>query len=34
MENHVFDFRNPKNVVAGIDHCFVLKNHTAPAVPF
>ena len=30
MENHAFDFRNPKNVVAGIDHCFVLKNHTAP----
>ena len=23
MENHDFDFRNSKNVVAGIDHCFV-----------
>ena len=31
MENHAFDFRNPKNVVAGIDHCFVLKNNTEPA---
>ena len=28
MENHAFDFRNSKNVVAGIDHCFVLKNNT------
>ena len=31
MENHAFDFRNSKNVVAGIDHCFVLKNNTEPA---
>lgn len=31
MENHLFDFRNSKNVVAGIDHCFVLKNNTEPA---
>ena len=25
MENHAFDFRSSKNVVAGIDHCFVFK---------
>ena len=31
MENHAFDFRSSKNVVAGIDHCFVLKNNTEPA---
>ena len=31
MENHAFDFRNSKNVVAGIDHCFVLKNNIEPA---
>ncbi len=31
MENHAFDFRNSKNVVAGIDNCFVLKNNTEPA---
>ena len=31
MENHAFDFRNFKNVVAGIDHCFVLKSNTEPA---
>ena len=31
MENHAFDFRNFKNVVAGIDHCFVLKSYTEPA---
>ena len=31
MENHAFDFRISKNVVAGIDHCFVLKNNTEPA---
>jgi len=31
MENHAFDFRHSKNVVAGIDHCFVLKNNTEPA---
>ena len=31
MENHAFDFRNSKNVVAGIDHCFVLNNNTEPA---
>lgn len=31
MENHAFDFRNSKNVVARIDHCFVLKNNTEPA---
>ena len=31
MENHAFDFRSSKNVVAGIDHCFVLKNTKEPA---
>ena len=31
MENHAFDFRNSKNVVAGVDHCFVLKNNSEPA---
>ncbi len=31
MENHAFDFRSSINVVAGIDHCFVLKNNTEPA---
>ena len=31
MENHAFDFRSSKNVVAGIDHCFVLKNNKEPA---
>lgn len=31
MENHAFDFRNAKNIVSGIDHCFILKNHTEPA---
>ncbi|WP_213196135.1 aldose epimerase family protein [Cloacibacterium caeni] len=31
MENHAFDFRSSKNVVAGIDHCFVLKNNSEPA---
>jgi aldose 1-epimerase len=31
MENHAFDFRSSKNVVVGIDHCFVLKNNTEPA---
>lgn len=31
MENHAFDFRSSKYVVAGIDHCFVLKNQTEPA---
>lgn len=31
MENHAFDFISSKNVVAGIDHCFVLKNDTEPA---
>lgn len=31
LENHDFNFKNPKKVVAGIDHCFVLKNNTEPA---
>ncbi len=31
MENHAFDLRSSKNIVAGIDHCFVLKNNTEPA---
>lgn len=31
MENHAFDFRTSKNVVPGIDHCFILKDHTNPA---
>ena len=31
MENHAFDFRNSKNVVAGVDHCFILKNNNKPA---
>ncbi|MGB4447690.1 MAG: aldose epimerase family protein [Cloacibacterium sp.] len=31
MENHAFDFRSSKNVVVGIDHCFVLKNNKEPA---
>ena len=31
MENHQFDYRNFKNVVSGIDHCFIIKNETQPA---
>lgn len=31
MENHLFDFRSSKNVVAGLDHCFVLENNVEPA---
>ncbi len=31
MENHQFDYKNFKNVVSGIDHCFVLKNEKEPA---
>jgi aldose 1-epimerase len=31
MENHNFDFRNSKNVVPCIDHCFIIKNQTEPA---
>lgn len=31
LNNHSFDFRIPKNVVPGINDCFVLKNNTEPA---
>lgn len=30
VENHPFDFRKSKNVIRGIDNCFVLKNNTEP----
>lgn len=30
VDNHIFDFRIAKNVIAGIDHCFVIKNNTKP----